>query len=328
MARGFWVGSYTENMGGTAQGIGLIQPDDGGALSFSGVAATVSSPSYLLRSGEVLYATDEATGAVSAYTVTEGDVLEPLGVRPTSGPYPCHLSVHGGWLYVSNYGDGSIDVFPVLQDGSLGELAQTLASRGSGPRPEQEGPHAHSTLVLDGPDGVTVLSADLGTDRVHVHRWQDGALRRTASLELPAGTGPRDLLLAGSRIFLLGEFGSKIFEFDGESFSRSGELVSDRVATDQAAGLAISDDGNFLYSALRGSNRIAVVDAHALRPLASVPSGGDWPRHLGVFGQSLLVANQLSSTVARFSLDVATGIPTPVGVPLAVPSPTFLLSRS
>ena len=113
-------------------------------------------------------------------------------------------------LYVSNYLDGSIDVFPLAPDGAIGELLQTLGAIGSGPNPGQDCPHAHSTPVLHSAlREPTVLSADLGADRVHVHladrSLEGAALVRTETIALPPSTGPRDLLHHQGRVILLGE---------------------------------------------------------------------------------------------------------------------------
>ena len=88
--------------------------------------------------------------------------------------------------------------------------------------------------------------------------------------------------------------------------------------------------GRFGYTGLRGSNRIAVFRAADLSPVATVPCDGEWPRHLTVINGGdtrdlLLVANQLSFTVAAFGLDPYTGIPFPLGSPVNVATPTFLL---
>lgn len=318
---GFWCGGYTASMGGDAQGIALLSGESAGGLEFRGLAAAVSSPSYLLRHGGGVVAADEANGRVVFFALEGGELVE-RGSRSTTGPNPCHLSVDDGLLFASNYGDGSIDVFAIAADGAIEGPLQTLAAAGSGPLPQQDGPHAHCTLPLP---GGTVLSADLGTDRVHLHSRHGEELRRIASIELPAGTGPRDLLRLGSRTLLLGEFGSRIFEIGADAVAGSGELVADPVEGDQAAGLAVSDDGRFLYAGLRGSDRIAVVDAVTLEPVAAVSCGGHWPRHLVVRGGLLLVANQLSGTVSRFAIDARSGIPSPLGAPILVPSPTFLL---
>ena len=117
--------------------------------------------------------------------------------------------------------------------------------------------------------------------------------------------------------------------------SVSGTIAEDWVDGDHAAVLAVHSSGRFLYAGLRCSVRIAVIRFSDLSPVTAIPYGGHWPRHLCVIPASvihgrlradlLLVANQLSSTVAAFRLDAATGIPHPLGSPLDVASPTFLL---
>ena len=324
----FWVGGYTSTMGGTAEGISLLRcQKDGTDLEVVGTTPT-SSPSFLAAgAGGLLYSTDEygtgEAGRVEAFRRGPGFVLEPLGGQPTTGAFPCQVSVTADRLYVSNYRDGSIDVFPLGLDGVIGEKVQTLGSSGSGPNPVQAGPHAHSTLVR----GTTVLSADLGADRVHVHAIENGMLVRTASVPLPPGTGPRDLRAHEGRVLLLGELQGTIFTLDdhGQVVS-AGVIAADWGDGDHAAGLAVDSSARFIYTGLRGSNRIAVIRASDLSPVAAVPCGGDWPRHLCVIdGDVLLVANQLSSTVAAFRIDPATGIPHPLGSPADVASPTFLL---
>ena len=104
--------------------------------------------------------------------------------------------------------------------------------------------------------------------------------------------------------------------------------VLDPIEGDHWAGLAIDDSGSRLYTGLRGSNRIAVVDAATLSPIAAISCGGDWPRNLWLAGEMLYVANERSSTVTSFRVDPVTGIPSPVGSPEAVPTPTYLLPAS
>jgi 6-phosphogluconolactonase len=322
-----WVGGYAPNMGGTAEGISLLRCDpDGVGLELVGTTPT-SSPSFLAAgAGGMLFATDEYgtgdAGRIEAFRRGPGFSLEPLGGQPTSGGLPCHVSVTLDRLYVSNYLDGSIDVFALDLDGLIGERVQTLASSGSGPNPVQTGPHAHSTLVR----GSTVLSADLGADRVHVHTVERGMLVREASAVLPPGTGPRDLLAHAGRTILLGELRGTIFALDSRGqIVAAGMIAHDWVEDDHAAALAVDSFGRFLYTGLRGSNRIGVIRASDLSPVAAIPCGGDWPRHLCVVGDLLFVANQRSSTVTAFRLDQTTGIPRPLGSPMAIASPTFLL---
>lgn len=316
----FFTGGYTENMGGVAEGIGLARTRQDGSLEFLGTAVETSSPSFLVEgSGGVIYATDEGNGRVDAFRRGDGTTLIPLGGRDSSGQYPCHVSVTAGHLYVSNYGDGSIDVFLRESDGSLGELVQSLQGAGSGPREDQDGPHAHATLVV----GDTVLSADLGSDQLHVHSVVDDGLVRTGSGSLPAGTGPRDLLHA-DRLYVLSELDNAILAVDENgAITAGGTTVAEWSDGDHAAALAILD--GFIYTGLRGSNRLAIVRADDLSPVAAIPTRGDWPRHLVVQKNVLHVANQRSSTVTSFRIEAGTGMPVPLGEPEHVPSPTYLL---
>ena len=321
------VGGYTTTMGGDALGIGLLRwHHDGAGLEVLDTTPT-SSPSFLAAGlGGVLYATDEV-GRIGAFRPGPRLTLQPLGGQPTSGGFPCHVSVTRDRLFVSNYLDGSIDVFSLTVDGRVDLLIQTLPSEGSGPNPVQQGPHAHSTLLR----GSTLLSADLGADRVHVHALMHGQLVRKASVALPPGTGPRDFIARAGRTILLGELDGGLFALDERGrITATGSVSNDWLEGDHAAGFAIDTAGRFGYTGLRGSNRIAVFRAADLSPVATVSSGGDWPRHLCVInagdtGDVLLVANQLSSTVAAFGLDPNTGIPFPLGSPGNVASPTFLL---
>ena len=163
-----------------------------------------------------------------------------------------------------------------------------------------------------------------------MHRWSGEKLQRVSSVSFPGGTGPREFAVApDGRIHLSGELSGEIFEL-GESgeILRSGPSVLDPVEGDHWAGLAIDDSGSRLYAGLRGSNRIAVVDAATLSPIAAISCGGDWPRNLWLAGEMLYVANERSSTVTSFRVDPVTGIPSPVGSPEAVPTPTYLLPAS
>ncbi len=320
----FWVGAYTATMEGLGTGIGLARIGDDGAFESLGTAVETSSPSFLAAGVDgTVYSTDEGNGRIEAFRPGAGHTLVPLGGQEVSGSSPCHLSVAGDRLYASNYGDGSIDVFPLASDGSVEPRVQTLRGTGSGPHPAQDGPHAHATLVT----GDTVLSTDLGADRVHRYTRVDGRLVRAGSAEFPAGTGPRDLLrTANGRILLLGELSGEIFVLDEEAgIVVSSPSVVDWVDGDHAAALAVDDRGGFVYTGLRGSNRLVVVGGDDLSPVDALPTGGDWPRHLCLVGDLLYVANQLSSTVTSFRLDRLTGIPHQIGSPEPVPSPTYLL---
>ncbi len=145
----FWAGSYTAEMDGTGEGIGVLLPRaSDGSMASLGLAARASSPSFLANSVRpgVVYATDEANARVEAFR-RQGDGLVALGGQPTSGALPCHISATERWLYVANYLSGTVDVFPLDPDGTIGPIRQSLAGSGSGPHAVQDGPPNHHERV-------------------------------------------------------------------------------------------------------------------------------------------------------------------------------------
>ena len=329
MAVAYFVGAYTPDMGGTAEGIAALGRLADGSLEPLGVAASAASPAYLAARDGLVFAASEGAGTVEAYRRGDGFSLDHAGSAPAGGSFPCHLGVYGDTVVASCYGDGALGVLStdtVLSADPVA-LTDTVAARpGTGPHPAQDGPHAHATFALD---ATTVVSADLGADLLHLHSLAGGVLTRTASVALPAGTGPRDFLaLPGGRILLLGELSLTVLEL----VWRDGRLdIVDEVALhgalpgDHAAALTVSADGRFAYAGLRGSDLISVLSVEGgLRAVASVASGGAWPRHHVVDGDVMHVAHERSSTVASFRLG-DDGVPALIAPAIAVASPIFLL---
>jgi 6-phosphogluconolactonase (cycloisomerase 2 family) len=99
---------------------------------------------------------------------------------------------------------------------------------------------------------------------------------------------------------------------------------------DSAAEIALAADGRYAYVGVRGSNRVCVLEveagAAALRPVADVPSGGNWPRHHLVHDGLLHVAHERSGDVVTLPLDPASGVPGTPAFRLQVASPTALVA--
>lgn len=334
-----YVGGYTGDKGGEAEGIALLRRDPAsGVLTRLGLAARTPSPSFLAQHPTlpVLYAVNEleSDGTVSAFTVAGDGELTPLSVQPTGGSDPAHLSVtaDGRFLLVANYSSGSVAVHPLDPEGAQGERSDLLDLAGSGPDPErQEGPHAHMVL----PDRDGVLIADLGADRVWRARLDpvSGRLGMLApAVAAKPGTGPRHLRLAPhGTMLLVGELAANLSWYrpaaDG-SLELAGEVRSStQDGPTYPSEIAMGPDGRFAYVANRGPNTVSAFswDGERATPIAEIPTGGDWPRHMILLGVHLYVANQLSHSVTTFRIDPDSGIPGPQGEPIAEASPTCLL---
>ncbi|KAB8294331.1 lactonase family protein [Bifidobacterium avesanii] len=328
----------------------------------------VPSPAWLERDdnrdGDMLYAALENSNELAALRIerpqSDRVALTLVSRVPVPGVHPTHVAVTADdsghrHAIVADYVDGTVVVFPVFADGSLGPAAQVLHGEGHGPLPAQEGPHAHWVLPL--PDG-RVLTTDLGADRIHVHRWHDGELTRVGAVTLAPGTGPRDMHVLPShdgslRIAVVDEWGDTVTVLGcdtngGEPADlqvlQTVDLGGDDDPRDQAASLAYAPDvviaGNdgasaypgFAYVGLRGSERIVTLrwDGDRLQRLAPIDapgwqgrgifSGGSRPRHLRLIGRYLIAANEVSDDLSVFRI-APNGEPIPCGnVPVGSPA--------
>ncbi|MGV8969861.1 MAG: lactonase family protein [Microbacteriaceae bacterium] len=324
----WFVGGYTADMGGDAVGIGVLRSKHDGSLENMGSVASVGSPSFLVVSETAVYAAGEGSNLITTFVRGDDLTLSPATAVSAAGTGPCHLGLYGDTLVVSCYSDGTIASLNAMNS----TLLSTVESAGSGPRPEQAGPHAHSSAqLIDG----RIVSADLGADRIYVHELDGGLLTRVATIHLPAGTGPRDIrVLSSGVVLVIAEFALVmiVYEPDGSGNLREVSTVPlpGAVCGDFAAAIAITPDERFVYSGLRGSNRVSVLELthSATAPVRATPIGfvsaeGDWPRHLIVDADVLHVANQRSSSVSSFRL-TENGIPALIGQPTPVGSPTVL----
>lgn len=324
----WWVGAYGADMEGSSEGISRATSRPDGSLELVGLAASVLSPTFLVKAHGHLYAAIEGSGTVVSYAVA-GDELVLDGSASSGGQWPCQLEFIDGGVIAANYGGGELGVIALSANAAVADLTEVLTSTGSGPHEEQAGPHAHASFRVD---ETHVLSADLGADRLWIHEIAGVGLRRTGEAVLPAGTGPRDIARHPSGlIYVLGEHGRDVhvFEWTGEELAGVASVaLPGALPNDQAAAIGFGPGGRYVYCGLRGSNTIAVLrasdDGRKLEAVGSASTEGDWPRHLVVDGDVLHVANQLSNTVASFRLG-DDGMPVLIAAPTPIPSPTYLL---
>ncbi|MDG9703901.1 lactonase family protein [Streptomyces sp. DH37] len=342
-----YLGAYTG--GDAAHGIGVASADpDTGALRLESVVPA-EDPSFLALSAtrRVLYAVNEVEeGGVSAYALApDGAVRRFLGRSPSGGAHPCHLALHPGGrhLFTADYTSGTVGVVALRPDGAPGEVVQVVRYTGSGPDPErQDGPHAH--MVLPDPAGRRLLAVDLGTDTVHVHRFdaRRGLLTDGAEARMAPGSGPRHLAFhpSGRTVYVLGELDSTLTScaYDAARGTLTPVATVPILPKDAdpipstAAEVLVSADGRFVYASNRGHDTVTVLavdasDTTRLRPVSHHPSGGSSPRHLAFDpAQRLLyTANQHSGTVAVLRRDPVSGALSPAGEPLAFPRAVCVL---
>jgi len=347
-----YVGTYTSGPSAKSEGIYGYHMDATGALTrFTSIMSV--NPSFLTvdRSKRFLYAVNEVSdylgkpsGAASAYKIDPvTHNLRLLNEQATQGADPCYLSVDSRkrTLLVANYTGGSVSVFPVRSDGTLGMVAQVQQDEGSGPKEQQKGPHAHC-VIFDAFERHALV-ADLGIDKVMIYRFDRTTGRLSPAkqpfAELKPGAGPRHLSFhpSGKFLYVINELDSTMTAFGYNE--REGTLTmietvstlpSDFSGISYCADVHVSSSGKFLYGSNRGHNSIVVFAIDQLTGkltlVEHVSTEGNWPRNFTIdpSGGFLLVANQRSDNVVVFSLNANTGRLKPTGVNEQIPSPVCL----
>ncbi len=347
----FFVGTYTEE-GTKSEGIYAYGFDAGTAqITPLGLAAKTINPSWvtLHPNGRFLYAVNEIgsykgpnSGGVSAFAVdrTTGK-LTFLNEVPSRGADPCYVIVDqtGKYVLVANYTGGSIAVFPILDDGRLGDASSFVQHSGHGVNPErQEGPHAHSINLS--PDNRFAMVDDLGLDELLIYKF-DAAKGALTSNDPPfanvsSGAGPRHFALHpnGKFAYVAAEMQSSVtaFSYDASAGAlRSLQTISTIpkgfTGSNDDAEVQIHPSGKFLYASNRGHDSIAVFaiddSRGTLTPIEYAPTRGKTPRSFEIdpTGKYLFAANQQSNNIVVFRIDEKTGRLTPTGQVVEVASP-------
>ncbi|HUX09041.1 MAG TPA: lactonase family protein [Terriglobia bacterium] len=365
------VGTYSSPQGpegspGRGAGIYLFQMDPAtGGLTQVKLFDNPRNPSWLaLNPAKThLYSGDEihefqgkASGAVSSYSVdiATGD-LKLLNTVSSEGDGPAHISVHpsGRYVFVANYGGGTIAVLPIVANGELGpatdvhhyqgplgSLHATSAPPGSFAISGHDKHHAH--MIHADPSGKRIISTDLASDKILVWNFdlEKGKLtpNNPPDASVPNGDGPRHFIFHpnGRWFYCIQEEGSAVVLFDYDE--ASGKLTQRQVistlpkgfvGTNFCSEIRISPDAKFIYGANRLHDSIAFFSSGADGALTFVGeewTRGDYPRSFTIdpAGDYLYSCNQRADAVTTFRINkqtgqlTFTGQYTPVGTPAIV----------
>ncbi len=337
------VGTYTQNI---SEGIYLYSfNEDNGELKKIG-ATKSENPSYLAVSGNNVYAVNEnGEGKVVAYSFNKNTgTLQLINSQSSNGASPCHITVDktNKWLVVSNYNGNNFCVYPINNDGSIGEVIQNIHHSGSSiNKGRQEKPHVHSAVFT--PDQKYLAVVDLGIDKIIFYPFDASKSKPVTEKGIEVnsgpGAGPRHIVFHKTRPFayVIEELSGYVSAYRIKN-GRFAHLQTINAHPEDfrgdigSAAIKLSPDGKFLYASNRGtSNTIAVFAVEQslgkLRLKGFRKTGGEHPRDIAVdpSGKYLLSANSKSNTITVFQLDRATGMPEDNGKSYEVPEPTCLV---
>ena len=313
----FVIGSYTRLGGPGVAECELTAAGDFRVLR----ALALPNPTWqvLSRKNPVLFSTcsdpvhPDGGGSVASVGMA-GKELELLSRVDTVGVGPCHLilSRDERFLYCANYFSGAVSVFPVDEQGKIGELIQLVQHEGHSVHPErQTGPHAHQLGYIPGTN--LIWCCDLGLDAVMVYQ-QDittGMLMLQSRFDAPKGAGPRHLIFRDLKnAYLANEVDSTVCHLtctDG-IFTLEKTLSTlpegfDRKNTVPA--IRLTSDGRTLLVSNRGHNSIARFSLTAdgdMAPRDILPTFGDFPRDFNLIDDTTLLIGHQNGNMVLASL--------------------------
>ncbi len=330
-----------------ARGISVFHYDTtSNALTLVSIVAPVSSPSFIVLDAtkKFLYSGNESgAGSASAFSVNSqtGD-LRFLNSVAASGQ-PAHVAIHPGgkYLLTANYTGGTVGVFPIQADGSLGAASQIIAHFGDlGPNAgRQEAPHPH--MVAPDSTGKYVLVNDLGLDATIVYSFDTGAGKMTEVNRIAAtpGSGPRHLAWHpnGRVVYSINELSNTLsaYLWDGNGNlapvqENMSTLPAGFKGTSGAGEVLVDAAGKFLYASNRGNDNILICSIDAvssqLTVIGWVHTQGRTPRHFNFdpSGNFINIGNQDSANIVVLKVDKTTGMLTPAGQYASTPAPACI----
>lgn len=341
----FIVGTYTDE---NSQGINYIDFDTKtNKISLNSVITEVKNPSFVIsnKTKNTMIAVEEfpskTGGKVTSFAFdATSRKFEKINSVDTFGDNPCYVSLSPNekFIVVGNYSSGNYTVFPIDENGKIGEKVQLIQHEGkSVNKDRQRRPHVHSVVFHPTEDKLFV--ADLGNDTVEVVPFnQNNAslveTEKAFAYHTIPGKGPRHIVFdkTGKYMFitfeLTNEVGIAKYENNKLELLQYISLTETPTKSGSAAEVRLSADGKFLYASVRGTDNVLVVmqkqDDESWKKIQTV-STGTAPRNfiLSNDEKAILVANQDSNSIWVLKRDTKTGLLTKTQEEFSIHKPVY-----
>jgi len=176
---------------------------------------TGSSPTWLAQSPKLattIYSTNETdVGSINSLELDlKSGNLTHIASVPSHGGAPTHLGLidQGAALGAANFVNGSAFIVNLDSTGA-GQFTgngSLVPFTGSGPLPNQATPHAHQIVQF----GNELLVPDLGSDKIWRLAQEGSVWAIKGSIEQPAGSGPRHLVVVDNNVYTVHEMGNTV----------------------------------------------------------------------------------------------------------------------
>lgn len=333
------IGTYT-NTGSKGIYVYNFNAKTGKATQLSYILT--DNPSFVVagKNNQFIYSVNEnEIGKVSAFKVV-GNYLSFINSQPSMGSAPCYISLDktGKWLFIGNYGSGSLSVYAVKTGGAIGNLQQVIQHTGCSVNKErQASPHVHCTYISE--DNKNLFVPDLGLDKIMIYPFNasTGILdtAKKSWTDIKAGGGPRHIIFnkRGTVGYLVEEMSGavNIIKKNGDRYKiiQTENHLPNR--KEGAGGdIHLSPDEKFLYVSQRSNSTIEIYKIDAsngrIHFIAAQSVAGKFPRNFTIHpsGDFLLSANQKSNDITIFKIDKTTGMLTKINENINLDIPVCL----
>jgi 6-phosphogluconolactonase len=260
-------------------------------------------------------------GTVEAFHIDPFDGrLALLGRTPLSlsATHPRHLALspNGKMLAVAAYGGAIYNLFPIAEDGSLGQPSGIFKQAGCGPQAQsQASAHPH-TLLFDA-SGHHLLSSDFGSDRLSVFAVEGGRLEPRMQHATGEGSGPGACALhpVSSVVYAWQNLQSTLacYRYDGGSGAIGDTIQRLSFPAASLHALALHPSGHMLYTTQENRNELRAwhVDTKngRLTHAKVMVLGEATPTQISASpdGESIFVVDGPGGSIYKVTADRATG---------------------
>lgn len=281
-----------------------------------------TSPTYLARSTDNnIYSVTSVgeKGGAAAYDKN----FNLLNTVTKNGAPLCYVAVDEArqLLYGANYHEGEVNVYKILDNGTLEATDSVVHDEPVGSHENQDTPHAHYADLT--PDGRLAV-CDLGTDRVYTYDIsKDGRLTEVSVYVAEDSTGPRhlDFHPNDQYAYLFGELDSTVtvlaYEAATGTFTEKQKVSTlpegFDVSKNAGAAVHVTSDGRFVYLSNRGHDSIAVFsineEGSQVTFVEHVPTEGNTPRDFAIDPTEnfVVAANLDTDNLTLYQRDTETG---------------------
>ena len=325
----FWTGSYSND------GICSFCFDNE-KINLLSNNSIYSNISYITELNDMIYSVEETLKDCKTLCYDISSIHPNLiNYTNNSGIGTCFVCADPtrNMLYTSNYTSGSLDVFNINPDYSVGNLIYTKSF----------GTNSHLHHSFFSYDYKYLFLIDLGKDVIHCYSVDFNSAFTTLILTdvhsyfFEKGTEPRHGIIENdNKIYIVTEKKCTLEVLDfslanGFSPILSCSLLPFSISIeDNFTGCAIkrSNDNNYIYVSIRGNNSISVfkIEDSNIVLVQNISCYGKTPRDISFNNDEsyLLCANQDSNSISLFSRNKFSGLLEFISITTNINSPTCI----